>query len=768
MARKAEIPIILSNGKQAGQTINELRQQANRLNKEINDLKPGSEKFVRKSKDFKLVTGRLSKVRKEVKGVESAFKKTGGFIKKFGAQFTAFLGLGAIVQGLRQAISTIRDFQQANANLASILGKTRKEISLLTEDAKKLGSQTSFSATQVSELQTEFARLGFTESEILKVTKATLRLAEATGTELSQAAEVTGATLRAFEMDSSQTQRVVDVMAKSFSSSSLNMEKFSTAMASVAPVAKTAGLNIEKTTAMLGLLSDRGLDASTAGTSLRNILLKLSEEGITFDEAMQRINSSVDKNATALKLFGTRGATSAVILSQNAAAANELELSLNKSAGAADKMANEQLNTLNGKVKILQSSWEGLILSLESGDGTLAKSARGAIEFITNAINGLTTLDTRIDLMFKDISELSDVQKTQLIELGILESGSSIKEVIDNAFSGISNRDIISDFNKSKEIFTEALMQEGESLEDSLQLFRIFYRERLSLYQSDVKAQQDAFNASKKAREEQQAILAAKEAADREKLNKDNKSRADKEAAEAEKLNRLDASLDMEYDATAAASDRLKNLSDEVTKHKLENIDKVAEAAITSEKFTLANAGQTAGAMAGIFGNLAGLQEEGSKSYKSFAQIQARMAAFQAAINAYQSTAAIPVVGPALAPVAAATALAFGMKQASMIGKQNPGTPSGGGGVSAGGASISGLNVGAASTPPRIETSATRTNRPPVASGASASTSSQESSTDRLIEAFENRITTIEVINRVQDTIEGINVINKLEKQANV
>lgn len=49
---------------------------------------------------------------------------------------------------------------------------------------------------------------------------------------------------------------------------------------------------------------------------------------------------------------------------------------------------------------------------------------------------------------------------------------------------------------------------------------------------------------------------------------------------------------------------------------------------------------------------------------------QAMISAFQAAISAYSSLAAIPVVGPALGAAAAAVALGFGIKQANLIGKQ--------------------------------------------------------------------------------------------------
>ena len=201
------------------------------------------------------------------------------------------------------------------------------------------------------------------------MTEATLQLAAATGTELPRAAEVTGSTLRGFGLDASQTQRVVDVMAKSFSSSSLDMEKFATAMSSVAPVAKTAGLSVEKTTALLGTLTDRGLDASTAGTGLRNIFLELSKRGLSFEEAMLQINSATDKNAASLELFGKRGATVGTILSETAEDVSNLEGKLNDAGGAAKEMADKQLNTLNGALDLLKSAWEGFILDLEEGTG---------------------------------------------------------------------------------------------------------------------------------------------------------------------------------------------------------------------------------------------------------------------------------------------------------------------------------------------------------------------------------------------------------------
>lgn len=78
-----------------------------------------------------------------------------------------------------------------------------------------------------------------------------------------------------------------------------------------------------------------------------------------------------------------------------------------------------------------------------------------------------------------------------------------------------------------------------------------------------------------------------------------------------------------------------------------------------------------ADATATAFGNMAANAKtafgEASTAYKAFAIAQATIATYTSAIEAYKSTAAIPVVGPFLAPVAAATAVAAGLANISKI-----------------------------------------------------------------------------------------------------
>ena len=324
---------------------------------------------------------------------ENALGKLGGAVGSIGARFIA---LTSIIYGLGRVITSsvgiFADFEQENANLAAVLGKSRSEITKLTEDAKRLGASTKFTASEVTRMQVAFSKLGFNEDEIIAATEATLALAAATGTELEEAAEVSASTLNGFGLEASETQRVVDVMAKSFSTSALDMEKFKVAMRAVGPVAKTAGFSIERTTAMIGVLADNGVRAETAGTGLRNVFLELSKRGITFEQAMSKIANSSDKAATSMELFGKENAVVGVVLSENNEKLVDMEKGLQNAGGAAQEMADTQLDTLRGAVTKLSSAWEGFVLSLEDGNGVIAKVFKNVVDFMTYSLTQLSKL----------------------------------------------------------------------------------------------------------------------------------------------------------------------------------------------------------------------------------------------------------------------------------------------------------------------------------------------------------------------------------------
>ncbi|TVZ55596.1 TP901 family phage tail tape measure protein [Lutibacter sp. Hel_I_33_5] len=274
------------------------------------------------------------------------------------------VGLTAPIVGLGVIASkTFSDFEQEMAKVQAVSGAAGKDFTDLKDNALDLGSATQFSAKQVASLQLNLSKLGFSSTEILAATEATIDLAIATGEDLAGSATVAASTIRGFGLTAADTGFVVDVMAKSFSSSALDLEKFKTAMGVLAPVAKTAGESLSSATGYLSILVNAGIDASTAGTGLRNVFLDAAKSGLSFRDALSKINNSANKNITALSLFGKRGATVATVLAENIEKADDLAESYSNSSGAAKQMASIVEDTLEGSMLRLKSSIEGLSIS---------------------------------------------------------------------------------------------------------------------------------------------------------------------------------------------------------------------------------------------------------------------------------------------------------------------------------------------------------------------------------------------------------------------
>ncbi len=268
------------------------------------------------------------------------------------------------------------DFEQSMAKVKAVSGATGDEFKKLQDNAKELGRTTRFTASEVSALQLEYAKLGFSADEITQVTGATLNLAQATGSDLAQSAEVAGATLRAFGLNASETERVTDVMAASFSSSALDINSFQDSMKFVAPVAKAAGVSLEEATAMLGQLANNGIKGSNAGTSLRRILQEVAGTGQPFSEAMKKSADEVINLADAKDEVGRTASSAFLVLKEGMGDVDGLTTALQNSNGAAADMAATMDDTAEGAMKRMQSAVEGAQIEIGTAlEPTMVKLA---------------------------------------------------------------------------------------------------------------------------------------------------------------------------------------------------------------------------------------------------------------------------------------------------------------------------------------------------------------------------------------------------------
>jgi phage-related protein len=179
--------------------------------------------------------------------------------------------------------------------------------------------------------------------------------------------------------------RVSDVFAKAAGSSALGIESLGTAMPIVTALAKAAGVTFEETVATLGKLSDRGIDASTAATGLRNIFSELmsptsalktqlkavgltaadvSLENQTLSQAFDVLKGAGFGSAEAMQAFGKRSGPIALTLLGITGEVRELTTTLEGAGGTAKSVAEQQLGTLQGQLKLLTSALESVVIPI--------------------------------------------------------------------------------------------------------------------------------------------------------------------------------------------------------------------------------------------------------------------------------------------------------------------------------------------------------------------------------------------------------------------
>lgn len=368
-----KIDITRKTAAQLGRELKNLKRQLANTSKATNP-----EKYRDLEKQIRQVEKAHAAATKSTRGLIASFlslDKMATSIKGF------FMGLGMVITthvigAFKQLGSVIMDFEKANSKLAAVLGTSIDGVSKLTDQAKELGRTTTATASEVTGLQIELAKLGFSQDVIEKMTPATLKFAKAVDTDLSSAAAFAGAALRMFNKDASEAENVMATFAIATTNSALDFSKLESSLATVGPVANAFGFSIEDTTALLGHLANAGFDASSAATATRNILLKLCDANgnlaqalggpvTNLDELVAGLNKLSAEGinlAGALELTDKRSVAAFSTFLNGSGSMIELRDNITDCTGAFNQMSDTMTDNAAGSAAAFGSAVEGLIL----------------------------------------------------------------------------------------------------------------------------------------------------------------------------------------------------------------------------------------------------------------------------------------------------------------------------------------------------------------------------------------------------------------------
>lgn len=382
--------------------------------KQLKDrLKETTREFERTSKAVD--PKRYAELQTEITKLEAALKETKASSNSVKQSFLSFdkiqtiligfftaIGMGLkdyLVNNLKQAINTIIDFEKANSNLAAVLGSTKAGIRDLTEEARRLGATTSYTASEVTNLQTELAKLGFSKTEIKDMEEGVLKFAQAVGTDLGSAASFAGASMRIFGIEAKDVEGMLASLAIGTTKSALSFSYLQAAMSTVGPVANAYGFSIEETIALLGQLANAGFDASSAATATRNIFLNLADSNGALAQALGQPVKNLDDLVAGLNKLNDEGIDlqktleltdkrSVAAFSKFLSGSNDIRVlrnSVTDCTGAFNAMYDEMSDNVATSLNVLSSTVEGVILKFYESRGVL----KSLIDVFTMLIEGI-------------------------------------------------------------------------------------------------------------------------------------------------------------------------------------------------------------------------------------------------------------------------------------------------------------------------------------------------------------------------------------------
>ena len=398
----------------------------------------------------------------------STMKACSGYAENLKSTLTSGIGFGAMAtigskvvsvvgNGLKSlttgAISAGTNFESAMSSVASISGATGNDLKELTSKAEQMGATTRFSATEAANAMEYMAMAGWKTKDMVSGIGGIMNLAAASGADLARTSDIVTDALTAFGKSASDSGIFADVMAAASSNANTNVEMMGETFKYVGAAAGAMGYSIQDIALATGLMANSGIKGSEAGTALRSVITRMAKPTKESSAAMKKLGLSMTDSKGRMKSFGTimkdmrkgmkgmtedqkasyaamlggQEAMSGVLAIANASEKdfNKLSKAIDNSKNAAQNMAKVKLDNLKGDVTILQSSMEGLGITIFDQVGGNLRGLVGTATDVVGKINeklsngkGIENFIYKMQLLQRKATPYWNILKIDAIEAG--------------------------------------------------------------------------------------------------------------------------------------------------------------------------------------------------------------------------------------------------------------------------------------------------------------------------------------------------------------
>lgn len=373
------------------------------------------------------VTAPLARIRNQMEQTAKINARVSRSVKNIGKQVSDVgnsllpLSAGIVAAGAASAKAFV-GFDATMVAAGAKAGATATELQAMREAATKLGTDFPISASQAAAGMENLAAAGFNAKETIGAMPAIVKAAVASGEDLAVTSSVVTSALNVWDLKqgdiAKNTERVADVIQQAANASSMNMQDFGVALQYVGAPAAALKVDIENVATALAIIKNKGIDASTAGTSLRAMFTRLARPpkeaantiaalGLQVKDAQGNfvgmesiVNqmrtsmaglSDTERIAHAQAIAGTEGYSALLALIDTAPAEyKKMSDAMNSAAGSSTKQFGIMKNTVKGSIDAMMGSTESLAINFGSVLAPSIRQAADVIGTVANAINSLS------------------------------------------------------------------------------------------------------------------------------------------------------------------------------------------------------------------------------------------------------------------------------------------------------------------------------------------------------------------------------------------
>ena len=381
--------------------------------------------------DFKGAKSDIKSYEDAVSGLNSAVNDVSNDLKGIvtaAAGAVAAVG-GAAVGAVSAAVDVGANFEKSMSKVQAISGATGEELSALEQAAKNMGASTSKTASESADALSYMALAGWNTQEMLTGLEPILRASEAGEMDLARCSDLVTDSMSAMGVSVNELSHYLDVVAAAQSNSNTSMEQLLEAFIECGGSAHNFGLNVEDLSTVLGVMANRGIKGTEAGTALNSIFVNMLGSTAKTAAAMDALNLSLYDDSGAMK---------------------DMTEVLKEMGGALESATDEQRNNLEamlgGKTQItalqamvngLNGEYDSLSDSLYNCNGALMNTAKTMQD---NLLGNVTAMQSALEGLGNEVYSYLEEPLKSAVQAATREIGNLSESVTDGQLADVIER----------------------------------------------------------------------------------------------------------------------------------------------------------------------------------------------------------------------------------------------------------------------------------------------------------------------------------------